>query len=274
MDIRAGPIHGRQTTMATNAPTQKHHANHAITRRLWRVLRRLHRDEAGTATIEFTLVFPVLLVLALLLAQTAAAMAAGSYVHYAAFAAARTAIVQVPREDVPGEPALHLDTTVDGLKREAIWTSAAFTCVPVSGRIAPPAAVGENYAAGVADMYASAGQSAPGWTSTLAERVTYALANTGVRILVPTPESVENGDVFDFEAAPDWVVYAPKDPVTVMVEHRYRLSVPYIAVLFADGSLPEGDGEGLYRTLRAQATLSLEGVDPNLPPTPTLDRQP
>src|SRR5690606_37869617 len=79
-----------------------------------RILRNLHprrgadtltasnpqRFQAGTATMEFALVFPIFLFFILTLVQTSLLMVGNLYVHYAAFASVRSAIVQVPRNPV------------------------------------------------------------------------------------------------------------------------------------------------------------------------------
>ena len=58
--------------------------------------RGLVRNTHATATIEFVLVFPIVLFVALLVAQSTLLMGGNIFIHYSAFAATRAAIVQVP----------------------------------------------------------------------------------------------------------------------------------------------------------------------------------
>ena len=71
--------------------------------RLGRSQRRPSGPSQGTATIEFALVMPIMLFLILLLAQTTFVMAGNLFVHYAAFAATRSAIVYIPADYGPEE---------------------------------------------------------------------------------------------------------------------------------------------------------------------------
>ena len=56
-------------------------------------LRTLRREECGQAMVEFVIVFPVLFVFFLTIVQSALLMSARQVVHYAAFCAARAAMV-------------------------------------------------------------------------------------------------------------------------------------------------------------------------------------
>jgi hypothetical protein len=66
---------------------------------LWKIgssLRRRVQPQGGAAIVEFAMVLPILLLLVLLMGQSALLMTGNLCVHYAAFCAARSAIVQVP----------------------------------------------------------------------------------------------------------------------------------------------------------------------------------
>ena len=89
----------------------------SFTRRAYACLARLRRgwlDDRGTVTIELVLVIPVVLFFSLLLVQVMLLMTANHFVHYAAYAAVRSAIVQIP-VDATGR---------DGTRRLWNWTYA------------------------------------------------------------------------------------------------------------------------------------------------------
>ena len=62
-----------------------------------RRLRRLHRDQLGSAqTLSFVLTLPFFVMIMLFIVQVSQLMIGAIVVHYAAFAAARSAIVWIP----------------------------------------------------------------------------------------------------------------------------------------------------------------------------------
>ena len=67
---------------------------------LWRTGRGRRRTtgDAGTAAIEFVLVFPIALTIVLVMIQSMLLVTQNIVVHYSAYIAARAAIVQVPRK--------------------------------------------------------------------------------------------------------------------------------------------------------------------------------
>ena len=78
---------------------------------LWRALLLMGRAQRqrpgvkdGTALIEFVLVLPIALMLVLVMLQSALLMAGNFCVHYAAYCAARSAVVQVPMDYGRNEP--------------------------------------------------------------------------------------------------------------------------------------------------------------------------
>ncbi|MFN0054426.1 MAG: TadE/TadG family type IV pilus assembly protein [Planctomycetales bacterium] len=121
----------------------------------WSRLRRLHRCEAGSVqTLSFVITLPIFIMLVLLIVQISQLMIGIAVVEYAAYAAARAAIVWMPAE-MPNEPANRLDpVSIDGgttypawrsrtlvfrqmppdgvWKYRKIWSAAALACVPIS----------------------------------------------------------------------------------------------------------------------------------------------
>jgi hypothetical protein len=250
-----------------------------LTAMLWRAGRpvRARRDGRGltvdvdgTATIEFTLVVPILLFIALTLAQASMLMGGNLIVHYAAFAAARSAVVQIPY-DYPGEPANTYNSAAGGPKREAIFRTAVYALAPVGGDASNGAAGGAlaasgSYTGALDSFYSGMGMASPPWISRLiGQRLSYAAANTDIALL----RADDSGDIHlstEITGGP----VDPRDPLTVRVDHKLNLGVPYANRFFSDG----GEGSWRYLNVSAYATLSSEGILEKLPPTPTIPRVP
>jgi len=244
------------------------------------VLARLHRhpgrgaaasrlaDESGTATIEFAMVAPTLLFFALLLGQTALLMAGQTFVQYAAFAATRSAIVQIPRNMIfeGGEPSNAILSADSSAKYNRIQAAAAWAMTPVAGELSSGPGAGEAIAAGIDNYFASYSQNAPRWNTTLlANKVRYAVANTWINLELPMV--ISPGEVI-FVPAANYQQFGPKDPVTVRVSHRFLLMFPYIARIFAQGRHDASTGSGWYTLVTANSTLTNEGIIRTLPPNP------
>jgi TadE-like protein len=239
----------------------------------WR--RVLHAD-SGTATVEFCMVFPIVLFLTLMLAQATLLMVGNQFVHYAAFAATRSAIVYIPQDttgwDSPGqgEP-YNVIVPVNGrAKFDAIRAAAYLAVAPVCGKREDGGEDlrADEYVAGLRDHFAAYGQDAPRWIETLAAaRLRYAAANTDVQVL---ETDVDDTSIEYYDIAPIGYTFGPREAITVRVEHRLNLSVPYVRAIFADGE--HNNGRGKYALVSAQYTLTNEGVDPDLPDPPELPR--
>lgn len=231
--------------------------------------------DAGTATIEFVLVTPVLLFMVLTLIQTTLVMGANIYVHGAALAATRSAIVQIPRDlsDVTGERPNAIDPSPASPKYAAIRRAAVYALLPVGGPGDGDRPEAQAYAAAIEHLYASYGRTVPNWVQRLAPgRLAWALDHTEVDLL-RAHEDDADGVRFG-ELAPNRLhTFGPKDPVTVRVGHRLHLSMPLAHVIFADTD-PDTGHRGRDMFLRAQYTLTNEGIAETLPTPPTLPRVP
>ncbi len=220
--------------------------------------------ESGTATVEFALVFPVFMFLVLILVQTTLLMVGNQFVHYSAFAAARSAISYIPSDmtERDGWGRNTIKPAQGTPKYDAIRSSAYFAVMPVCGRLEDGELSTEAFVDGLSDYFASYDRDAPKWVETLAaDRLQYAAANTDVTVL----ETVVDGQGVDYLQidADEAFTFGPRDAITVRVEHRLNLSVPYVRGIFADGE--HDDGLGKYALVSAQYTLTNEGVDPDLP---------
>ncbi len=248
------------------------------------VIRRLGRGERkartgllsnsdGTATIEFALVFPVMMFFVLLLGQVTFMMNGNIFVHYAAFSAARSAIVQIPKANTqdPDDPeGINVIVPGDGSpKWAAIVQAAAMAMVPVSGQ-----GGGGNSSSGgggvdmtqmtsaVERFYGSSPMAPPAWVQNiLPGRVSYALAHTDVEMFVPYIVDMATIDYVPVDGPREFFA---KDPVTIRVFHEFHLSLPYVGRLFADGT----NEAGIYRMFSAYASLTNEGTPFVMPPQP------
>lgn len=247
-----------------------------VIRRLGRAERKVRTgllaNSDGTATLEFALVFPIMMFFILLLGQVTFMMNGNIFIHYAAFSAARSAIVQIPKANLndPDDPeGVNVIAPGDGSpKWAAIVQAAAMSMVPVSGQ----GGGGSNGGSSGMDMsqmtsaverfFGSSPMSPPAWVQNiLPGRVSYALAHTDVEMFVPYIVDVATIDYLPVDGPREFFA---KDPVTVRVFHEFHLSLPYVGRLFADGS----NEAGLYRSVTAYASLTNEGIPFIMPPQP------
>ena len=228
------------------------------------------RAESGVATIEFALLLPILLFVGLALTQTTLLMGGNLFVHYAAFAAARSAIVQVPA-DYDAQPPNIYTADADSPKHRAIHRAAALALVPVAGRSGDDTngLLTERIVRGFARFYEGYGQTPPPWIEgQLAQRLNYAAAHTRIQLLRSSdddPGRIE--PIGEGETA----VFGTRDTIGVRVVHQLNLPVPYVDRLFADGS---SGGRRRYITLTARAFLQNAGLRDDMPPEPSLRRMP
>lgn len=217
------------------------------------------------------MVFPIVLFLALMLVQATLLMVGNQFVHYAAFAATRSAIVYIPQDYAnEGDPRNEITPENGRTKFDAIRQAAYLAVAPVCGKLdnSSEDLRTDEYVAGLEDHFAGLGQDTPRWVDTLAAaRLRYAAENTDVQIM-ETDVDLEVVEFFDI--APDSYTFGPREAITVRVEHRLNLSVPYVRGIFADGE--HNIGHGRYALVTAHYTLTNEGVDPDLPGPPELPR--
>lgn len=239
----------------------------------WRLHRRpsligLIHNQRGTATMEFVLVFPIVLGLVLVLIQTTLVMVGHQFVHYAAFAATRSAITTIPadRPTWSMEARNRITLQRGAGKFDRIHSAAVFALMPISGELDEGAAQ-PALEAGLTSYFERDGVSVPAWVSRkAAARWRYADRHTEIALL----ETEMAGDGVSFRPLRGTQMFGPIDPVTVRVAHRLNLSVPYARAIFADGAHENG---GAYANVAAQYTLTNAGIDPTLPPEPVLPRE-
>jgi Flp pilus assembly protein TadG len=235
--------------------------------------RSLAGDQSGSAMMEFVLVFPIVLFLILLLTQTTLVMAGNLYVHYAAFTAARSAVVVIPADysAQDGEPSNTITPAPNFAKYDRIRLAAVWALVPVSGKLAAGTPQADAFANGLSQYFTAYNRPIPYWVSNvLPDRVRYADANTTIRFMTTTVQNDPPGVTFTPVGEGVTTEFGYKDPITVEVTHHLNLSIPGVRSIFSDGRA----GNISYKTISAQYTLTNEGMDTQLPPKPPIDRFP
>lgn len=239
-------------------------------------------DDSGVAMVEFVLVTPILLIVTLLLIQTMLVFTGLFYVQYAAFVAARTAIVQIPTNaDLPSN-----QIDISGEKASNIVGSAMIALMPISGRENTADSrildIGPQVVQAFSAMYSELGESQPGWVNNLlTERIYYAINHTEVAIGKMTPVGEET---IRFEPIGGPTTFSPKEAIAVHVRHEFALSIPLASRVFSavsdsgtyspasrDSDSPGPPGQ--WTAIQAVAILTNEGIDRRLPLAPEVPRR-
>jgi len=227
--------------------------------RLGAARRRVRRGAAagqdGTAIAEFALVLVIALPLVMVMIQSTLVMAGNLCVHYAAYCAARSAIVQIPDDLGDDEPPNVLLTDQGSQKMRRIRLAAIWAVLGVSAASPNvPGAGGDTLGASLSRFYGAYGQSPPFNISSLSRRLAYAEQYTDVEVSPPA----------------DGMMYRENEDIRASVSHVLYLSVPYTSWVFRlmGGSdfvnLDFGDGE-CGMVIRAHCTLTNEGVTDYVP---------
>jgi hypothetical protein len=207
--------------------------------------------QEGAAILEFALVLPIAMALVLVMVQCSLLMGGNLCVHYAAFCAARSAVVYVPDDFSPGEPPNLVSEARWSGKLRRIRDAAVWAVFPIScGHSSYPEEDVGRLREGLEEFFDGYGQRAPGWVDgRIGRKLQYAQDHTEVDLHPPA----------------DGLTYAPHEDLRVTVRHTFYLSVPYANWVFRhldrdDGvDLDFGDGEyGMVIT--ASCTLTNEGV--------------
>lgn len=179
----------------------------------------------GVALLEFVMVLPIALGIILVMVQSALLMAGNLCCHYAAFCAARSAIVHVPAYYGDAEPPNIVDFGGNSRtgKLETIRRAAMWAVMPVScGSESYPAADDGGLGPAIAGLYQASDKPAPGWADTrLARKLQYASDHTEIELAPPLHEDPNSPGYLDHE------------DLKVTVRHVLYLSVPYANWVFA-----------------------------------------
>ncbi len=206
--------------------------------------------EGGAVIVEFALVLPFILAFTMIMVQSMLMMAGYMCVHYAAFCAARAAVVQVPANvsssnEVPNFVDQGGSVKLPRIKSSAVWPLIPISCgsddYPVSQECS-------DLQSGLTSYFGSFGQDIPAWINTqLPRRFSYAMDYTVVTVAPPASGGL----------------YAEHEDIVVNVEYTFYLSFPYMAKIFKTigHGVDLNFGQGNYG-LPIQATCRLpnEGV--------------
>ncbi len=234
--------------------------------------------QSAVVTIEFALVFPILLFMMLLLTQTTLLMGGNLFVHYAAFAATRSAIVQIPtnytnqKYNQLGEQANVYTHTQENPKYDAIHRAAVIAVLPISGQSnqSLTSAPAQQLVTAFSHYFAGYGYTEPNWVESLiAERLQYAVEHT----LITLYRTEVVGDVVEFQPVTGISeVFEPREPITVQVTHNFNLSIPWAHLIFEDSDSRMDDTTPPYTVISAAYTLTNEGISDIMPPLPNIPR--
>lgn len=229
----------------------------------WSRLGRVHRcEQGGVQSLAFVLTFPVFLVVLMLIVQISQLMVAQMVVHYAAFAAVRSACVWIPAEVVGSadEPAnwqavfpqssstmdsqslVVISPSIDSPKLQTIRSAAVQAIAPICpsanlGATASPTMLNLRQIQAQQSAYATlipASQSNSRIAARLRNKLQYADQNTFVTLRWFDANSHQGRDSLSHRSYnprnhPDpAVVFDPhevgwQDPLTVRVEHQFAL---------------------------------------------------
>ena len=223
---------------------------------------RKREGQEGAIALEFTMVLPIGLMLALVMAQSSLLMVGNICVNYASYCAARAAIVAVP-EDLDltsGEPPNYvvLDDPQSSMKLRRIHTAAVWAVLPVScGNLEIGEAEASELKSGLSAFLSQHDGETPGWVdNALGRKLQYARDYTVVTLLPPYKDR-------DY--------YQPNEDLKVRVTHTFYMSVPYASRLFAALSGDDGValdiGPGEYgMKMHTRCRLVNEGIPDWIPP--------
>ncbi len=227
--------------------------------------RNARSSQSGSVTLEFAIALPIALALVLLMTQAALLMGGNICVHYAAYCAARSAIVQIPSDLSPSEPPNVLDSP-EATKMESIRDAAIWALMPVScSNRDYPAGDDAGLASDVRSFMTHFGTTTGGWydradlATYLGRKRAYAEDHTEITMY----ERLDTDQTAEYWELDYPHVYQPRDEIRVQVKHTLYLSVPYAAKVFAavEGGTRLGFAPGQYgMEITALVSLTNQGV--------------
>ena len=207
------------------------------------------KSQDGVVLLEFVLLLPILLFLVLIMVQSSLIMGGYLTLNYSSFCAARTAIVQIPRNtDVEFRNTLNsYDEPSDSDKLSNIKSAAVWALIPAgaSGYITNSSNAG-NIIEGLRKTIQQNNGGDPAWlNSVLASKISYVEDHTRVSVKPP---------VLDGQ-------YGEHEDIRVIVTHDLYLGVPLAGRFFAaiDSKSKEIDNGYYAVEIEIPCTLPNEG---------------
>lgn len=229
----------------------------------WSRLRDLHRCQEGSAqTLSFVLTLPVFIMIVMFIVQVSQLMIGITVVHYAAFAAARAAIVVVPTRlnltsemlfenqvlSVPPDdptygpqyngntyviPPINSAMPMQHFKYYWIWRGAVMACMPIAPSGTYYQGTNQNgYAQTMAQIYQAMTPNAPQnprIPTRIQNKMAYSSQNTTILISGIDKDSLNGPATYNPRNHPDPdVIWNPyelgwEDPFTITVKHNLAL---------------------------------------------------
>jgi hypothetical protein len=228
------------------------------------MFRRRRIGQRGQAMAEFAISFPIVLITTLILIQLALMYQARNVVTYAAFAAARAAIVWIPAETE--NEGVHEINTDGGQKWNKIHQAASLACVPISPRASVVLAGMPGVGGVLGDVFGAFSGMMSGlglageYLDSGLQRYAYSTFATEVKLYKATEAGFE-----EQSGTVTWN-YPTDADVAVRVRHRYYLPIPLVNRFIGDEwsflSIPPFFSlnlPGQYTFIRSVSVLPLEG---------------
>jgi len=209
-----------------------------------RAVRRLHGAQLGTVMVEFTLVFPIILLVMGMVIQLALFANASLIVRYAAFSSARVASVSYTRTLIAIEESIDLEP-------EKIDQAAHLVLASIS-----PATGGNDAQAALITRFQSR-QNGVWGSRSYAQRMNYARAATTVTIDDRYPPA-------NFVFASVGNVFAPKE-VEVTIRYQYLITIPGLYNLPGLSTPAPGGVSGRVINIEQTVTLQTTGARESSP---------
>ncbi len=221
--------------------------------------RARRRPQEGAAIVEFALGMPILLMLSLIMAQASLLMGGNLCVNYAAFCAARSAVVTVPTFVGPDEYPNMVDDLGASGKLNRIKAAAVWAVFPISCSNYPGEEDTDTLEMGMDRFFDMYGRSTPRWVQRyFSPKLAYARQYTEVELVEPTDPPQE----YTYNGVP-YSGYGANEDLKVTVSHTFFLSVPYASWLLSklDGGVEMDFADGEYgMVIRATCRLTNEGL--------------
>jgi hypothetical protein len=254
--------------------------------------RGLHRDQDGTAAIEFVFVLPLALMIFMVVTQAALLFNANMVVNYAVFSAARTAVTTLSLDIGAESRNLVMNPGLSGeggsVKLTMIRRAAAMALVPVAGELSSAAqdvgdTVGKDIYQETRSLFGVFGKQPWGWFRRIEKNYNSAMQYTHIDLAKPEhwrdgdpdpdcPYRNSKRDDWNWDAG-DWIYlpYCPYHPdrmdyykwedLKVRVIHQFLLSVPYANRFFSGkpATIPGYGGTQYQTEIRAFCAMMNEG---------------
>ena len=251
--------------------------------------RAIHADQGGTAAIEMAFVFPLGLMIFMVITQAALLFNANMVTHYAAFCAARMAVVVVPMEIGSEGARLVWPCTPDeqgpSEKLELMRRAAVLALLPICAELKEEVgdATGQAIHDQTKSLFTYAGGKDQWWFHRVQAQFAYGLAYTKIDLARPDHWQDGNPDNDCPSAASKrdtwtqwgwtYVPYCPYyhqspsiwdfwwyEDLDVRVTYDYLLQVPYASRFMGDPiSVPGREGQSYAARIKWVGTLSCEG---------------